>query len=140
MRARARVAQRLEPLEREREVRAALVARDRVDLVDDHGLDGAQRFATARARDEQVQRLGRGDDEARRLAHHRRALRAGVSPVRTATRMSGAVEAELARDLGDLRQRSLQVLGDVDRERLERRHVDDPRRCPSIGSPASWAR
>ena len=36
------VAQRLEPLEREREVRAALVARDGVDLVDDHRLDRAQ--------------------------------------------------------------------------------------------------
>ncbi len=35
------VAERLEPFEREREMRAALVARDRVDLVDDDGLDGA---------------------------------------------------------------------------------------------------
>ena len=68
---RRRVAQRLEPLEREREVRAALVARDGVDLVDDHGVDGAQQRATARAGDEQVERLRRGHDEARRLAHHR---------------------------------------------------------------------
>ena len=30
-----------EPLERQREVRAALGRRDRVDLVDDHGLDAA---------------------------------------------------------------------------------------------------
>ena len=37
------VAQRLEPLEGEREVRAALVARDGVDLVDDDGLHRAQR-------------------------------------------------------------------------------------------------
>ena len=43
------VAQRLEPLEREREVRAALVAGDGVDLVDDDGLDRAQR-ARGRAR------------------------------------------------------------------------------------------
>ena len=71
------VAQRLEPLEREREVRAALVARDGVDLVDDHRLDRAQRVAAPLAGDEQVERLGRGDHEARRLAHHRGALRAG---------------------------------------------------------------
>ena len=36
---RTRVAQCFEPFEREREVRTALVARDRVDLVDDHHLD-----------------------------------------------------------------------------------------------------
>ena len=35
-RVRRRRAQRLEPLERQREMRAALVARDRVDFVDDH--------------------------------------------------------------------------------------------------------
>ena len=46
---RPRVAQCLEPLEREREVRAPLVARDRVDLVDDHGVDRLQR-ARARSR------------------------------------------------------------------------------------------
>ena len=73
---RARVAQRLEPLEREREVRAALVARDRVDLVDDDGLDRAQRLAALRAGDQEVERLRGGDHEARRLAHHRGALRA----------------------------------------------------------------
>ena len=45
--ARPAVAQCFEPFEREREVRAALVARDSVDLVDDDGLDGAQRLAAA---------------------------------------------------------------------------------------------
>ena len=39
------LADRLEALEREREVRAALVARDGVDLVDDDGLDGAEELA-----------------------------------------------------------------------------------------------
>ena len=39
---RALLAQRLEPLEREREVRAALVAGDGVDLVDDDRLDRAE--------------------------------------------------------------------------------------------------
>ena len=40
----------VEPLEREREVRAALVARDRVDLVDDHGAQLAERRAAALGR------------------------------------------------------------------------------------------
>ena len=101
---RARVAQRLEPLEREREVRAALVARDRVDLVDDDRLDRAQRVAAARARDQQVERLGRGDHEARRLAQHRGALASSVvSPVRTADpRSSGASSPSSAAIVGDL--------------------------------------
>ena len=37
------LAQRLEPLEREHQVGAALGGRERVDLVDDDGLDVAQR-------------------------------------------------------------------------------------------------
>ncbi len=124
---RPRVAQCLESLEREREVRAPLVARDRVDLVDDHGVDRLQRDAPARAGDQQVQRLRRRDHEARRGPHHARPLRArgvtGAHPDFDVRR----VEPELARDLGDLTQGALQVLGDVDRERLQRRHVHDAR-------------
>ena len=51
------LADRFEALEREREVRAALVACDGVDLVDDDGLDGAEELASLRAGDEQVERL-----------------------------------------------------------------------------------
>ncbi len=114
------VAQRLEPFEGEGEVRAALVARDGVDLVDDDRLDGAQRLTTLRAGDEEVERLGGGDDEARRLAHHRGALRAGGVAGAHRDAHAGCVEPELGGDLGDLGERSLEVLGDVDRERLER--------------------
>ena len=63
----------LEPLERERQVGAALGLRDRVDLVDDHPLRVAQELARARG-EHQVERLGRRDQDVRRLAEHRRAL------------------------------------------------------------------
>src|SRR5256714_10350185 len=69
------VAERLEPFQREREVRAALVAGDGVDLVDDDGLGRPQRFAAARARHEEIERLRCRDYEAGWPAHHRRALR-----------------------------------------------------------------
>ena len=49
------VAQRLEALEREREVRTPLVSRDGVDLIEDHGLSGGEHASTAFARDEQEQ-------------------------------------------------------------------------------------
>ena len=58
-----------EPLEREREVRAALGRRDRVDLVDDHRLDAGQHLARARGQQE-VEALGRRDQDVRRRAQH----------------------------------------------------------------------
>ena len=66
-----RVAARLlgQALEREREVRAALRGRDGVDLVDDHGLDAAEHVARLRGED-QVQRLGRRDEDVGRRAPH----------------------------------------------------------------------
>ena len=59
-----------EPLEREREVRAALGLRDRVDLVDDHLLDAVEDLRRL-AGEHQVQRLRRGDQDVRRVADHR---------------------------------------------------------------------
>ena len=86
-----------------------------------------QRVAALGAGDEQVERLRGGDDEARWLAHHRGALRArGVAGAHGDAHVRCA-EPELGRDLGDLGQRPFEVLRDVDRERLERRHVDDAR-------------
>ena len=60
-------AQRLEPLEAEREVRAALGAGDGVDLVDDDVLDVAQDLARG-AGQHQVERLGRRDQDVGRVA------------------------------------------------------------------------
>ena len=47
-------------------MRAALGARDRVHLVEDQGLDAAQRLARLRG-EHQVQRLGRRDQDVGRL-------------------------------------------------------------------------
>ena len=73
---RRRVGDRLEAFEREHEVRAALGRRERVDLVDDHGLDAAQDLARLR-REHQVERLGRGDQDVGRGAHELLALLGG---------------------------------------------------------------
>ena len=67
------VEQRVEPLERQRQVGAALGAGDRVHLVDDHRLDAAQRLARLRG-EEQEQRLGRRDEDVGRRAGERAAL------------------------------------------------------------------
>ena len=59
------------PLQAEREVHAALVAGQGVDLVHDHGAHGAEDLARLGAGEHQVERFGRGDQDVRRLAHHR---------------------------------------------------------------------
>ena len=121
------IAQGFESLERQREMGAALVARDRVDLVDDHRLDRAQRAPPARARHQEVQRLGRGDDEARWRAHEPRTFRGRRVAGADRNVDVGRVEPEFGCDFRDLPQRALQVLGDVDRERFQRRHVHNAR-------------
>ena len=64
----------LQPLERQREVRAAPRADHRVDLVDDDGAHRAQHLAAALGRQQQIQRLGRRHQNVRRRPQHRRAL------------------------------------------------------------------
>ena len=113
--------QALEPLERERHVRAALRAGDRVHLVEDHRADAAERLPRPRG-EEQEERLGGGDQDVGRVPEHlRRAPSRGVSPVRTPTE-SGELDAG---------QRPAQVPLDVVVERLERRDVEHLRPSPA---------
>ncbi len=117
------LAEGLEPLERQREVRPALGWHERVDFVDDYGVDRPERLARVRGQEE-VQRLGGGDQDVRRLALKARAL--GLWRVAGADG-DGRRDVRLSEALGDLRdagQRRAQVALDVDRERLERRHVE----------------
>jgi hypothetical protein len=117
----------LESLERESQMRSALVARERVDLVDDHRLDRAQRLAGALGAEVEIEGLGRRDEQVRRPPDHRLALvRTRVSRAHGDAHGSG-IEAQLRGDLGDLDQRRLEVGMDVDGERLQRAQVDDLR-------------
>ena len=110
---------------RKGEVGAALVVGDGVDLVDDDGADMAEVLAGFAGGEQQVERLGRGDEDVRRVAQHARAL-AGQ---RVAGADAGADRrAEIAArggELLDLGERPVEVLLNVVGERLERRDVDD---------------
>jgi hypothetical protein len=86
--------ERVEPRQRQREVRAALVRGHRVNLVDDHRLARARTARATLGRQQNVERLGRRDEHVRRLAQHARALGRVVSPVRVAVRI-GASDAAL---------------------------------------------
>ena len=111
----ARSTSALEPLEGQREVRAALRPRDRVHLVEDHGLDPAQRLARLRG-EQQEERLGSRDEDVGRRLQHPPALVGG--------RVAGAhADRELRLEPGE---RAPQVALDVVVERLERRDVEQP--------------
>jgi hypothetical protein len=107
-----------EPLEREREVRAALPRGQGVDLVDDDRLDPGQHLARGRGED-QVERLGRGNQDVGRAAAHRGPLALGrvAAPHR---------DLHLARGL-DAVERRAQVSLDVVVQGLQRAHVEDAR-------------
>ena len=117
---------RVEPLEREREVGAPLGGGEGVDLVDDHGLDAAQRLA-GRRREHQVERLGRGDEQVGRVAHAcGGARRPGCR--RCACRRSGGWNGspEALGGEADAGERRPQVLLDVDGQGPQRRDVEQP--------------
>ena len=103
----------LEPLDRERQVRAALRAGDRVHLVEDQRLDRAQRLARLRG-EHQVERLRRRDQDVGRLLEQLAAL--------LLRRVAGAHgDAHLRLEA---RERPAQVALDVVVERLQRRDVE----------------
>ncbi len=121
----AALAERVQALERERQVRAALVAGHGVDLVDDDRPHAAQPLAALAGGHEQVERLRRGDEQVRRALQHRcPRRRRGVAGAQQHPHL-GHVEAELVRGRPDLGERGLEVLLDVGGESLQGRHVDD---------------
>ena len=113
----------LEPLEGQGEVRAAAGVDDRVNLVDDDGLDGSEHGAAALAGQQQEQRFRRRDQDVRRLPQH-----GGALALRRVAGADGDGDARggetgalgVARDVA---ARHRQVLVNVRAERLERRYI-----------------
>ena len=122
----------LEPLERQRQVRAALGLRDRVDLVDDHPLGVAEDLARPRGQ-HQVERLGRRDQHVGRLAQHLRAL--------ALRRVAGADgDLDLAADALQRRaQVALDVVATAPSAATRRRAASCARRRPSGWRPGGRA-
>ena len=115
----------LEPLEAQGEVRAPLGPGDRVDLVHDHVLDAAQDL-TRLAGEQEVEALGRGDQDVGRVSHEVPALVgrgiAGPRRDRDARRLI-AQSLGSQRDPGEGRpQVALHVVGEC----LERADVQHP--------------
>ena len=117
--------QRVQPLQRHRQMCAALGGADRVHLVDDDRVDAAQRLAR-RGGEQQEQRLRGGDQDVGRAPGELSAL-IGRGVARA--HRHGDVrrrQLEPGRGLADAGQRGAQVALDVDGQRLERADVEDP--------------
>ena len=133
----------LEALEGQGEVGAPLRAGERVDLVDDHGLDAAQGLA-GRGGEHEEQRLGRRDEDLGRMRHERAALGGQRVAGPHADAHLGHLESVGRRRAGDADERGAQVALDVDAERLQRREVHHlrarrrgirPRRVQPVDGP-----
>src|SRR5215472_14903859 len=102
---------------------AALVVSDGVDFVDDHRPDSSQNFAASPSGQQDIERLGSGDQNVRWMCEH------GAAFVRE--RVAGAhcsanlrhEHAALSRELQNFAQRTFQVLLNVVAESLEWRYV-----------------
>ncbi len=123
--------QRLEPLEAEREVRAALGAGDRVDLVDDDVLDVAEDLARG-AGEHQVERLGRRDQDVGRVAGDLAPILGGRVARPAGDRDVRRLVAQPRRRQGDPGERRPEVALDVVGQGLERRDVQDADRAGGL--------
>ena len=123
-RGRLGVAEPVEAFEAESEMGAALRAGDRVHLVDDHVLDVAQDLAGL-ARQQEVQALGRGDEDVGRPAGDLPSVLAGrvAGPAGDGDRRSRI--AELLGGESDAGEGRPEISLDVVGQRLERRDVED---------------
>ncbi len=113
-----------EPLEGERQMRAALVPGQGVHLVDDHRVDTLEHGPGGRRREEEVEGLRRGDQQVGRVPAHGRPGRRRCVAGAHGHRQVRCREPEAGRFFGDARQRELQVLVHVDGQGPERRDVD----------------
>ena len=120
-------AQILQSLQRQRQMRAALVRRQRVNLVDDHRPRRRQHFPAGFGTQQNVERFRRRHHDMRRPPT--RAVAFGLRSV--AGSHPGAdidVRQPLSpQRLADAGQRRLQIFLDVVGQRLQRRDVDDLR-------------
>ncbi|GAB3872476.1 hypothetical protein GCM10027610_137970 [Dactylosporangium cerinum] len=117
--------QGVEPLQGEREVRAALGRADRVDLVDDHRLDAAQGLPGLRG-EQQEQGLGRGDqDVGRGLGEGPPLVGRGVAGAHGDPDV-GRHLPEPGGGLPDAGERCPEIALDVDRQGLQWADIEHP--------------
>src|SRR5262249_49408596 len=117
--------QSFQPLERNGEVRTALVIRNGVNFVDDDSFDIVEDAAAFFCGQQDVERLWRGDQDVRRMLQHGTPLGGEAVAGAHSAADFGHQEAAFSGELEDFAQRAFQVFLDVVAECLERGYVDD---------------
>ena len=121
------VNQGLQALERQRQVRAALVRSDGMDLVDDHGAGRCQHLAARRTGHQDVQGFRRRHDDVRRAFAHADAFGLWRVAGADGAADAGGRQAQAFELRADTGERHLEIALDVVRQRLQWRDVDDAR-------------
>ena len=112
---------------------AALGSRDRVNLVDDHGIDVAQGFPRCRG-EHQEQRLGGGDQQIRRVPNELAALVGrGIARTHADGRNMQLIPEPFGSE-GDSTKWRAKVLLDIHRERPQWRKVEQPGASLPLGN------
>ena len=117
--------QLVETLQRQRQVRAPLGTRHRVDLVDDDRLHAGERLSGARGEHEE-QRLRSGDEDVGRRPDECPTVGGGGVAGADRDGDVGRRQSEPGGGVSDPDERGPQVALDVDGQGLERRDVEDP--------------
>ncbi len=125
----------LQPLERHREMRSALVPRKRVQLIDNNVSHRRELGAKPRRGEQQEQRLGCGNKDLRRPLEHRAALaRRSIAGAQ-----AGANHAEIdsggSADLANAVERLIEVQSNIVSKSFEWRDVEDGDR---VGKSAAF--
>ncbi len=117
--------QRLQPLQRQRQMRATFVVGDGVDFVHDHGFNVAQDCTALVGSEQDVERLRRGHQNVGRPLQHRAAL--GHERVAGADRSPNLRHEQpaLARHGENFTQRGFQVFLNIVAQGLQRRDVEN---------------
>ena len=123
----AALTQCLQPLQRQREVAAALVRCQGVHLVHDHAARGREQFAAGLRAQQHVQGFRRGHQDVRREAFHPGALQRRRVAGAHGGADGGAGQPAQGQLLPDAAQGLLEVDADVVGQRLQRRDVDHAR-------------
>ena len=101
------ITKRVQTLQRKRQVRAPLIARDRVNLIHDDGARGFQHLAASLGRQEDVERFGRGDEDVGAFFEHEPAFsRRGIAGAHRHANL-GKLHAFFSRERADFAQRLL---------------------------------
>src|SRR5262245_6672867 len=132
------LAQGAQSFQRQRQVRSALVAGQGMNFIDDYRLDAAQPLAAFARCQQQIKRLGRRDENVRRVFEHRLPL-----SLRRVACADGRADRQLAqpcfgRQRRDFSQRRLQIALNIVAQRLERRDINNFRPLRQLAvEPAS---